>query len=135
MSFDSVTKIDDVFFYNKEFYILDCMICQYCLESSKTIKIHIKQYYKYIFKKINIDNYIIKKINIHTIKDLKNVQLSAFKKHCFKYLTIFNNAFSCTQCEYACLNEKYMKVYCNKVYNYKKKSKFDNNLYLSSQKV
>ncbi len=64
MSFDSVTKIDDVFFYNEEFQVLGCIISQYCIESLNTIKTHIKQHHKYKFENIDIDNYIEKNINI-----------------------------------------------------------------------
>ena len=135
MSFDLIIKINDVFFYNEEFQILGCIICQYCIESTKTIKIHIKQHYKHKFKDINIDDYINKNIIIYNIKDLKDVQLPTFKKYCFEFLNIYNDAYSCLQCGYACLSEKFIKVHCNKVHNYKKKLKFDANLYLNNQKV
>ena len=32
MSFDQVVKIDDVFFYNEEFCILGCIICNTALK-------------------------------------------------------------------------------------------------------
>jgi len=135
MSFDQVVKIDDVFFYNEEFCILGCIICQYCIENIKNIKTHIKQQHKYKFEDINIDEYVNNLINTYNIKDLKDVQLPVFKKHCFEYLTIYNNAYCCLHCEYACLSEKFIKVHCNKVHNYKKKSKYDENLYIDNQKV
>jgi len=135
MSFDQVVKIDDVFFYNKEFCILGCIICQYCIEDIRNIITHIKQQHKYKFEDINIDEYVNNLINTYNIKNLKDVQLPVFKKHCFEYLTIYNNAYCCLQCEYACLSEKKIKVHCNKVHSYKKKSKYDENLYIDNQKV
>jgi len=135
MSFDQVVKIDEVFFYNEEFHILKCMICHYCIESTRNIKTHIKQQHKHKSEDIKIDDYINYIINTYYIEDLKDVQLPVFKKHCFEFLTIYNNAYSCTQCDYACLSEKFMRVHCNKVHNYKKKSKYDENLYINNQNV
>ena len=115
--YDQTESIDSLFEYNKQFKILICKTCQYCIIYTN-IQSHVKQNHFNAYTKSQLQ-LLLQQLSTYDIKTSNHVDLPAFNQHNFQNLELFTEGFCCKLCDYAVLNFKSAKKHLNQLHQIK----------------
>lgn len=127
---DNMTHIIDCFYYNSEYKILICTECKYCIFFNN-LKIHLKNFHKKIFSKVNTDYYNL--FNNYEFNSFESIQTPEPFTTKFDFLIINKNYFGCKKCDFISKNKKIIQHHLNKIHNISlmKKGEDINNIYIN----
>ena len=128
---DNTLILNSILLFNKEFNILVCTSCKYCITKS-SLDSHIKRFHPYKYSSIDILD-LKKQLEQFNIKNEKDIETPNNNTVYFEYLNVYNNTNKCNFCDHITNHTKSIRQHLNIQHNFKQpKNKNDDIGYTSN---